>query len=140
MIERHAPVGAIGLDGQMHGVLYVDGAGRAASPLATWQDGRGDLPLGEGSYASELIRLTGLHMATGFGLTTHFWNLANGAVPEGARALATIADYVGMRLTGRTSPLMHASNAAGIGLTPPPGAGTPRRFARRASIYRYCLR
>jgi sedoheptulokinase len=25
LMNRHAPVGAIGLDGQMHGMLYVDG-------------------------------------------------------------------------------------------------------------------
>lgn len=38
---------AIGISAQMHGVLYVDRAGRAVSPLYTWQDGRGDRPLPE---------------------------------------------------------------------------------------------
>ncbi len=116
LMERHAPVGAIGLDGQMHGMLYVDAEGRAASPLATWEDGRGELPLSGGTYASELFRRTGCRMATGFGLTTHFWNVQNGEVPKNASKLCTIADYVAMRLTGRTQPVVHASNAASLGL------------------------
>ena len=116
LMERHAPVGAVGLDGQMHGALYVDGGGKAVSPLATWEDGRGDLPLNGGTYASELTRRTGCRMATGFGLTTHFWNVQNGQVPEGAAKLCTIADYVAMRLTGQKLPLIHASNAASLGL------------------------
>ena len=116
LMERHAPVGAVGLDGQMHGALYVDGGGKAVSPLATWLDGRGDLPLDEGTYASELARRTGCRMATGFGLTTHFWNVQNGQVPEGAAKLCTVADYVAMRLAGQKQPLIHASSAASLGL------------------------
>ncbi len=116
MMARHAPVGAIGLDGQMHGMLYVNGEGRSVSPLATWQDGRGDLPFGEGTYASELYRRTGCRMATGFGLTTHFWNAQSGEVPKDAAKLCTIADYAAMRLSGRKTPVIHASNAASLGL------------------------
>lgn len=116
LMDRHAPVGAIGLDGQMHGMLYVDKEGRAVSPLATWLDGRGDLKLDAGTYASELYRRTGCRMATGFGLTTHFWNARNGGVPKGAVKLCTIADYVAMRLSGLKSPVIHASNAASLGL------------------------
>ena len=116
LMDRHKPVGAIGLDGQMHGMLYVDKAGHAVGPLATWQDGRGDLPLDGGTYASELYRRTGCRMATGFGLTTHFWNSRNGAVPGDAVKLCTIADYVAMRLSDLKTPVVHASNAASLGL------------------------
>ena len=66
---------ALGLTGQMHGMLYVDAEGRALSPLYTWQDGRGEQPFAGGTYASELSRRTGCPMATGFGLTTHFWHV-----------------------------------------------------------------
>jgi sedoheptulokinase len=116
LMDRHGPVGAIGLDGQMHGMLYVDREGRAVGPLVTWQDGRGDMKLDGGTYASELYRRTGCRMATGFGLTTHFWNTRNGGVPGGAAKLCTIADYVAMRLAGRKEPVVHASNAASLGL------------------------
>ena len=37
-------VEAIGVTGQMHGILYLDGEGNAVSPLYTWQDARGDAP------------------------------------------------------------------------------------------------
>ena len=109
-------VAAIGLTGQMHGMLYVDAEGRALSPLYTWQDGRGEQPFAGGTYASELSHSTGCPMATGFGLTTHFWHVQNARVPEGAAAICTIFDYAGMRLTGRKTPRMHVSGAASFGL------------------------
>ena len=34
---------AIGVTGQMHGILYYDADGNPISPLYTWQDGRGNL-------------------------------------------------------------------------------------------------
>lgn len=114
--KRHAPIGAIGLDGQMHGMLYVDAQGKAVSPLYTWQDGHGELDADGETVAQALSRLTGYPMATGYGLTTHFALTRLGKVPEQAAKLCTIADYAAMRLTGRTQPLCHASNAASMGL------------------------
>ncbi len=32
-------VASIGFSGQMHGMLYIDAAGKPVSPLFTWQDG-----------------------------------------------------------------------------------------------------
>jgi len=110
-------ISGIGLSGQMHGIVYVDKHGKAISPMATWQDGRGDqVYQGEKTYVDELIAQSGYHMATGFGLTTHYYNLRNGIVPEGAAGMCTIADYVGMRLARRTRPLAHASNAHSLGM------------------------
>lgn len=109
----------IGVTGQMHGIVYLDSEGRACSPLYTWQDGRGDLPMPDGSgetYAARLRALTGYPMATGFGLTTHFYNLQNDLVPANAVTLCTIHDYVAMRLAGRTRPVMDPSDAASLGL------------------------
>ena len=114
--KRHSPIGAIGLDGQMHGMLYVDAQGKAVSPLYTWQDGHGELDAGGETMAQALSRLTGYPMATGYGLTTHFALTRLGKVPRQTAKLCTIADYAAMRLTGRTQPLCHASNAASMGL------------------------
>ena len=114
--KRYAPIGAIGLDGQMHGMLYVDAQGKAVSPLYTWQDGRGELDAGGETMAQALSRLTGYPMATGYGLTTHFALTRLGKAPRLAAKLCTIADYAAMRLTGRPQPLCHASNAASMGL------------------------
>lgn len=113
---KYAPIKAIGVDGQMHGILYIDAEGRACSPLFTWQDKRGDLPFKEGTYASVLSQTSGIHMASGFGLTTHYWFAENNSVYPSANAFCTIADYIAMRLTDRKTPLIHISNAASMGL------------------------
>ena len=69
----------IGFSGQMHGILYVDADGMAVSPLYTWQDGRGNLPYKEGeTYVDYMTKVTGWHVATGYGLVTHYYNLHNG--------------------------------------------------------------
>lgn len=112
----YGPIGSIGIDGQMHGILYLDGTGEPVSPFYTWQDGRGALSCGEESYAARLSRESGHNMATGFGLTTHYWHVVNGLVPRGARQIATIYDYVAMKLCGRSRPLLHSSSAASLGL------------------------
>lgn len=124
--KRHAPVGAVGLTGQMHGMLYLNGRGEAVSPLYTWQDGRGDQVVGGETYVQRLSRLTGHALATGFGGVTHYWHCATNNVPEDALRFCTIADYVGMKLTGRTEPLTHASNAASFGLYDCEGAAFDR--------------
>lgn len=43
LLAQHPDVSAIGLTGQMHGILYTDSEGNCVSPLYTWQDGRGGL-------------------------------------------------------------------------------------------------
>ena len=63
--QRCGNVAAVGLTGQMHGVLYVDAQGRAVSPLYTWQDGRGEQPFEGGTYASALSDATGYAMRRG---------------------------------------------------------------------------
>lgn len=110
-------VSAIGLTGQMHGIVYTDAAGSAVGPLAIWQDGRGDQPYRDHkTYAQVLSEITGCPMATGFGLTTHFYNTINALVPGQAVCCCTIHDYVAARLTGLSRPVTHASDAASFGL------------------------
>lgn len=110
-----SPVAAIGVTGQMHGILYLNRAGRAVSPLYTWQDGRGNLPYKDSTYAAYLSERTGYPMASGFGLVTHFINREQGLVPAEAVTFCTIQDYIAILLTRRETPLLHASNAASFG-------------------------
>jgi sedoheptulokinase len=108
----------IGVTGQMHGIVYVNAEGRAISPLYSWMDGTGDVPLGAlggKSAAQYLSELTGSRVATGMGLSTLLNHTASGLVPDGAKAVCTVADYIAMRLTGLTRPYMHSSNAASLG-------------------------
>lgn len=100
---------SIGVTGQMHGILYVDEAGRAVSPLYTWQDERGNLAFEGSTYAEHVSSYSG------YGSVTHFYNCHNGLIPENACALCTISDYVAMQLAGRHKPLIHTTNAAGLG-------------------------
>ncbi|NBC30531.1 MAG: hypothetical protein GVY29_11155, partial [Spirochaetes bacterium] len=119
---------AIGICSQMHGAVYLDDAGSPVSPLYTWLDGRGNLPLGNGSdhgqhdhepgqpsYAAHLSQLTGSSLSSGFGLVTHFYLHSTDSVPPQATAMVTAGDCVAMALTGRARPLMDPSQAHGFG-------------------------
>ncbi|MCD8336381.1 MAG: hypothetical protein LUD18_03740 [Lachnospiraceae bacterium] len=114
--QRWEDIIGIGITGQMHGIVYLDGNGNLLSPLYTWEDGRGNLEyIDRMSYAEYLSEKTGYPMSTGFGLTTHFYNQINGDVPQGGCKITTIMDYVAMRLCGHHRPVMHVSNAASLG-------------------------
>ncbi len=115
LTETHSPLTAIGVTGQMHGILYLDKIGEAVSPLYTWQDESGNKPYKNGTYASFLTETTGYTMASGFGLVTHFVNITENNVPENAVTLCTIHDYLVMKLTGRKTPIIHSSDAASLG-------------------------
>ncbi|HYE67024.1 MAG TPA: FGGY family carbohydrate kinase [Anaerovoracaceae bacterium] len=117
MTEQFCDIGAIGISNQMHGILYIDEKGAAVSPLYTWQDERGNENFrAEETYCMKLSRITGYRMATGFGLSTHYYNCVNSCIPDDAVKLCTIGDYVAMRLCDMRVPKMHPSNAASLGL------------------------
>lgn len=118
ILDRTPEICSIGLTGQMHGIVYVDQTGAAVSPLYTWQDNRGNLPdfRGNESVPGYLSQAYGIKAATGYGMVTHLYNAQKGLVPSDAVSLCTISDYLGMRLTGRRLPLLHISQAAGLGL------------------------
>lgn len=117
LLQRHPDVRAIGVTGQMHGILYLNADGEAASPLYTWQDGRGDLPFDEtNSWAEHLSAITAHPLSTGYGMVTHFYNLRHRLVPEDAVCLCTIGDYIAMKLAGLTRPRIEPTNGASLGL------------------------
>lgn len=110
-------ISAIGLTGQMHGIVYVDPQGRAIGPLYTWQDGCGNLPEFAGrSICNILSEDYGVTASTGYGMATYLYHCRKGLVPSNATSVCTIGDYLGMVLTGRPAPLVHISQAAGMGL------------------------
>lgn len=117
ILERYKSICVIGLTGQMHGVLYVDRSGNVLSPLFTWQDKRAERVFKDGeTYVGRAERLTEMHLPSGYGLVTHYYNRENRLVPTGAYRILTIMDYAVLRLTGNTEVPMHASNAASLGL------------------------
>lgn len=109
LLAQYAPT-AIALTGQMHGIVYADGAGKPLSPLYTWQDGRGGLPLPGESACQRLC------LPEGYGFATHLYMAETCAVPPGAVCLCTAADLAAMVLCGSATPRMHTTNAASLGL------------------------
>lgn len=117
VMESFTELEGIGLTGQMHGILYLDKEGHPVSPLMNWQDERGNqICCDNKSYAEMLSELTGYKMATGYGLTTHYYNEQNGLVPKEAVQLTTIHGYIAMVLAGCKKVILHASDAAALGL------------------------
>ena len=117
LCKDFAPIASIGLTGQMHGIVYLDRDGEPLSPLYTWQDQRAAQPLKDGKTTlAHIYERTGYTVSTGYGLATHAHAVFCGTVPVGARWLCTIHDALAMRLCGTKEPLMHASDAASLGL------------------------
>lgn len=110
-LHQYPQIASIGVTGQMHGVLYVDENGQAVSPFYTWQDTRGDK-----TYCQEIFQMTGHTVFPGYGFATLYYNQRNQLEPKNAVSFCTIMDYVVMQLTERTTPLMHPTNAASLGL------------------------
>ncbi len=116
LLTEYPDVQRIGVTGQQHGIVYLDASGHPVSPLYTWQDGRGDLPLGDCTYCGMLQKLTGYPVATGYGMVTHFYHVKNHSIPENAVTFCTIHDLAAMVLAGKTAPAMDGSDAASFGL------------------------
>jgi len=109
----------IGVTGQMHGILYVDGDGEPVSRLYTWQDESGEnICRGNQSYREYINETTGYDLVKGiaFGCVTHFYLQQNNEIAKNAARLCTIGDFIVMRLCRNREPVMHISNAAGLGL------------------------
>jgi len=100
----------IGVTGQMHGIVYTDKDGKAVSPLYTWQDGRGNQPYKDTTYAEYL------NSHSGYGNVTDFYNRTNGIIPKEAVNYCTVHDYFVMRLCGKSKAEIHTSDAASLGL------------------------
>lgn len=116
-LDKYPDVQKIGLTGQMHGIVYIDKDGKCASPLYTWQDARGSLCGENGiSLTEEIQEKCKVKTASGYGMVTHIYNLRHGLISKSAVSFCTIMDYFGMHLTGRKTPLVHASNAASFSL------------------------
>ncbi|MEK6794466.1 MAG: FGGY family carbohydrate kinase [Spirochaetota bacterium] len=116
LLRKYPNIRGIGVTGQMHGIVYVDKNGNAASPLMTWQDGRAGLPYRKTTYAGSLSAATGYAVAPGFGMATHYYNIITRCVPKNASSFCTIQDHLVMRLTGANEPRIDATNAASFGV------------------------
>lgn len=106
-------VGAIGITGQMHGVVLFDAERKTHSPLVTWQDAR----CSEGSFLSDLQRLTGEQsLRSGFGVSTlAWWAQHEPHLLQEYRCASTIHGYLAARMCDCLGG-MDPSDAASFGL------------------------
>ena len=115
--KSYTGIASIGVTGQMHGILYLNSDGQAVSNLINWQDKRGDVPIKDSMTACQIIKqITGENIATGYGISTHYYNIINGLVPQDTVGFCSIMDYFAMRLCHIKKPITHTSVAASFGL------------------------
>lgn len=97
-------VTAVGLTGQMHGSVLLDGSGAVIRPAILWNDQRTETECAEMRRlvgAERLIRITGNDALTGFTAPKLLWVRRN--EPENwarVRHVLLPKDYVRLRLTG----------------------------------------
>lgn len=116
ILKDEPEIRAIGLTGQMHGILYLDTQGNAVSPLYTWQDSRGNLEDAGGMpFVQRLRERYALKAYSGYGLVTCLYQKQNGGYSDAAAKLCTIPDYFARKLTQVTDIPMHTSMAASLG-------------------------
>jgi xylulokinase len=108
-------VAGIGLSGQMHGLVVLDGAGRVIRPAILWNDqrtARECAEIEERVGRDRLIALTGNRALTGFTAPKLLWLRRH--EPDVYSRIARILlpkDYVRLRLTGEWA--IDASDASG---------------------------
>lgn len=120
---RH--VRALGLTGQMHGVLLARDDLAPVTPLITWQDQRAAEPFlrGEGSFLDELIRRvgptafekSGITPAAGYMGATLFWFKETCGFPQGTHKALMCHDWLAAKLADGV-PTTDPTDAASSGL------------------------
>ncbi len=114
LIKKYGQPLAIGMTGQMHGILYVNSQGQSISPLYTWQDSSGNIRI-NGKSSIEILHENGLKCSSGYGISTHFYLQRSGKIPYDAVKITTISDYIAMKICGNDAPILSSEMAAGLG-------------------------
>jgi xylulokinase len=115
-LDGHRPI-ALGLSGQMHGMVPLDAQGKAIRPAILWNDQRTGKAVAEIEAAiprQELIQRTGNPAITGFQLPKLLWLRTE--EPQAYTRLWQILlpkDYLGYVLTGEQ--VTEPSDASGVG-------------------------
>lgn len=114
LTQKYGQPSAIGLTGQMHGILYVNSKGQSVSPLYTWQDVSGSIKI-NGKSSIEILRENRMKCSAGYGVPAHLYLQRAGKIPHDAVKFTTISDYVAMKLCGSVAPVLSSEMAAGLG-------------------------
>lgn len=114
--EQYPNIAAVGITGQMHGLVILDDECRALSPAYTWLDRRLSwLSAGGASYQSLMKDEVGCDVPVGYAAGTLFVLGRLGLIPSGARFVVGIPDYIALRLTGGGRPVTSPGMAQSMG-------------------------
>lgn len=101
---RDGTVRAVGLSGQMHGLVAVDGAGEPVRPAIIWPDTRSReacAAIARRAGAERVRQLTGAPVSTGFLAPSLLWlREREPAAFDRVRSVLLPKDYLRLRLTG----------------------------------------
>jgi len=122
-------VGAVGVTGQMHGVVILDDNNEPLTPLVTWQDKRC-----EDDFLEELNKRTGYKLRKGYGCSTLAWYCHYSNLPRQAASAATIQDLLVADLCGLNRAVTDSTDAASWGLFSLRRMGWDGRAVKRAGI------
>ncbi|MBN1221189.1 MAG: xylulokinase [Anaerolineae bacterium] len=104
MRRKSMSIAAVGLSGQMHGVVLLDGRQQLLGPAIIWPDQRSQRQVQEITAqigAERLIELTGSPVATGFQAATLRWlQQEDPGRWADVRAILLPKDYLRWRMTG----------------------------------------
>ena len=118
IFSKYNEIEAIGVTGQMHGIVYVGKGNKLYSPLYTWCDKRSNEQLDKDySYLDYIKMKTNYDIAVGYGLGTHFYNVRNNLIKKKEYKILSIHGYIANLLGGVNYKdfVIHASDAAGFG-------------------------
>jgi xylulokinase len=111
------PIKAIGLSGQMHGVVLIDKDANAVAPAIIWADQRSSIEVGifKETLSLELMRTAGTFPATGFYGTTLLWLKRHrpALLDDSTHALLP-KDYLRLRMTGQAATEASDASATAI--------------------------
>ena len=102
---------AIGITGQMHGLLLLDDRIQPVTPLVTWQDRR---CLAD-DFLDKIKQISGYALDSGYGCATLSWYLGKKAMPKSSTTACTLSDYLVSCLAGTTKFTIDPTNAAAWG-------------------------
>lgn len=115
-LDADVRVVAVGLSGQMHGVVLVDGDGSPVAPAIIWSDGRAaqQVERWQAEIGDRVVEsLTGFRPASGCaGLSLSWLSAHEPQVIARAAAVMQPKDYIRFKLTGRIATEMTDAGAS----------------------------
>jgi len=110
--ELRKYISAIGVTGQMHGIMLMDRNLDPLSDVITWQDQRCNETAG---LLDEVYQQTGYRLHNGFGFASLIWMMKKDHLPGSAKWCCQVTDHLVAKMTGLERPVIDHAGAASWG-------------------------